>query len=96
MFYLCLFFRCYNIFAFPISREDDMVLISLVVRLCQSFAKRYFIIEIYDVGTVVSSPALRQNCNPPGSGFCSCLVGLDSDENGSFRRRFRFINPDHF
>ena len=24
------------------------------------------------------------------------LVGLDSNENGSFRRRFRFINPDHF
>ena len=25
-------------------------------------------------------PALRQNCNPPGSGFCSCLVGLDNNE----------------
>ena len=52
-------------------------------------------IEIYKmVGRLC--PALRQNCNPPGSGFCSCLVGLDINENGSFRRQFRFINPDHF
>ena len=28
-------------------------------------------------------PALRQNCNPPGS-VCSCLVGLDSNERWIF------------
>ena len=42
-------------------------------------------IEKDDDGTVVAYSALRQTCNPPGFGFCShCLVGLDSNESGSF------------
>ena len=29
-------------------------------------------------------PALKQTCNPPGFGFVHRLVGLDSNESGSF------------
>ena len=47
----------------------------------------FLIIEIYKmVGRLC--PALRQNCNPPGFGFCSCLVNQDSNKSGLLEDSF--------